>query len=92
MIPSEKWASHLGVKRFDRLPEYKGEMLDFDRVQMPLGKFIGIPSVPSVNSGDLVKVGDMLAVPAEGLSVGLSASIDGRVTITDTKIIIDKVK
>ncbi len=91
MIPSEKWASHLGVHRYDRLPPFVGELRDFRRVQMPLGKFIGIPSVPSVENGAYVRVGEPLGIPAEGLSVGLAASIEGRVTITDTKIIIDKV-
>lgn len=91
MIPSEKWAAHLGVRRFDKLPLFVGELTDFSRVQMPLGKFIGIPSVPSVENGAYVRVGEPLGVPAEGLSVGLAASIEGRVTITKTKIIIDRV-
>lgn len=91
MIPSEKWASILGVHGFDKIPGFIGEVKDFDRVEIPLGRFIGVPSVPSVETGTYVKAGDRIGIPAEGLSVGLAASIDGRVTVTDTKIIIDKV-
>ena len=58
---------------------------------MPLGRFIGVPSRPSVETGAYVKAKDPIGVPAEGLSVGLAASIDGRVTVSDTKFIIDKV-
>ena len=91
MIPSEKWASILGVHRFDKEPEFIGEIRDFDRVEMPLGRFIGVPSRPSVETGAYVKAKDPIGVPAEGLSVGLAAAIDGRVTVTAPKIIIYKV-
>lgn len=91
MIPSEKWAQDLGVKRFDKLPVWGGEMRDFDRVELALGRYIGIPSMPSVRDGQIVYAGDIVASASAGLSVPQHASIHGRVTVTDKKIIIDRV-
>ena len=91
MIPSEKWAQDLGVKSFDRVAVWGGEIRDFDRVELALGKYIGIPSTPSVKDGAIVHVGDIVAAASAGLSVPQHASIHGRVTVTDKKIIIDRV-
>lgn len=91
MIPSAKWAQDLGIKCFDRVAVWGGEIRDFDRVELALGKYIGIPSTPSVNDGAIVQVGDIVAAASAGLSVPQHASIHGRVTVTDKKIIIDRV-
>lgn len=91
MIPSEKWAQVLGAKRFDKLAVWGGELRDFDRVELALGRYIGIPSTPAVKDGQIVHVGDIVAAASAGLSVPQHASIHGRVTVTDKKIIIDKV-
>ena len=91
MIPSDKWAMDLGVKQFDKLAVWGGEIRDFDRVELALGKYIGIPSTPSVKDGQIVHVGDIVAAASAGLSVPQHASIHGRVTVTDKKIIIDRV-
>ena len=91
MIPSEKWAATLGVARFDRVCEWGGELTNVKRVEIPLTKHIGAPSIPTVNSGDFVTRGQVIAEPGEGLSVPQHASIDGAVTVLSRKIIIDKV-
>ena len=91
MIPAAKWAMDLGVKQFDKLAIWGGEMRDFDRVELALGRYIGIPSTPSVKDGQIVHVGDIVAAASSGLSVPQHASIHGRVTVTDKKIIIDSV-
>lgn len=91
MIPSERWSATLGVKRFDRVAVYGGDLTDFDRVEIPMGGFIGAPAIPAVKSGDIVRAGDVIATPGDGLSICQAASIDGRVTLADKKIIIDKV-
>ena len=89
MIPSDKWAYTIGVKRYDRVCEYGGELSDFDRVRIPLNRHIGAPSIPSVKDGDRVKVGDLVAVAADGLSVNQHASLSGRVSVGMNEIIID---
>ena len=90
IIPSDKWASTLGVKRFDREAEYIGDISTPDRVEIHLNSHIGGASVPTVKDGDLVHKGDEIARAAEGLSVPQHASIDGRITLCRDKIRIDK--
>ena len=91
MIPSERWASVLGVAKFDKLPKFVGEQ-SYSRVEILLRQHIGAPSVPCVLDGDVVQKGDKIAEAAEGLSLPQYASISGRVTVFDgEKIVIDKV-
>lgn len=92
MVPSERWASALGVAKFDKLPKYIGEQTDFRRAEIYLRQHIGAPSVATVTDGEYVERGDKIADSAEGLSLPQYASISGRVTIAEgTKIMIDKV-
>ncbi len=92
MIPTERWARDLGVAKLDKVAVWGGEIRDFDRVELALGRYIGIPSTPAVKDGAFVHVGDIVAAASSGLSIPQHASIDGRVTVTDKKIIIDKVE
>ena len=55
----------------------------------PVSQHIGAPAIPVVEKGAQVKVGDCIARPAEGLSVGIHASLDGVVQeVTDGFVII----
>ena len=55
----------------------------------PLSQHIGAPAKAIVAAGDTVTRGQMIAAPAQGLSVGIHASIDGKVTeVTDRHIVI----
>ncbi len=91
MIPSERWASVLGVAQFDKLPKFIGTQNDFPRVEILLRQHIGAPSIPIVKDGDTVQKGDKIAESAEGLSLPQYASVSGRVTVEDgVKIIIEK--
>ena len=92
MVPSERWASVLGVAKFEKLPVFKGEETDYARVEIGLRQHIGAPSVTVVQDGDRVERGDMIAESADGLSLPQYASIPGVVTVENgVKIIIDKV-
>ncbi len=92
MIPSERHASVLGVAKFDKMPAFKGENQDFDRVEIALRQHIGAPSVASVKEGAIVNKGDLIADSANGLSIPQHASITGVVTVIDgEKIRIDRV-
>ena len=92
MVPSERWASVLGVDKFDKVPPYVGVQKDFNKVEIYLRQHIGAPSVIVVNDGDEVKKGDKIADSAEGLSLPQYASIDGKVLVVEgVKIIIEKV-
>ena len=91
MVPSERWASVLGIAKFDKVAKCVGTQ-NFDRVEILLRQHIGAPSVPCVADGDMVQKGDKIAEAAEGLSLPQYASISGRVTVYDgEKIVIDKV-
>ena len=90
MVPSERWASVLGVAKYDAVAKYIGEQT-YPRVEILLRQHIGAPSVAIVKDGDLVKKGDKIAESAEGLSLPQYASIDGRVSVYGDRIIIDKV-
>ena len=93
MVPSERWASVLGVAQFDKLPKFKEGSADFTKVEIALRQHIGALSVAVVKDGDQVVKGDLIARSADGLSVPQHASISGVVTVQDgVKIIIDRVK
>ena len=90
MIPSLRWESVLGVKKFDKVAEYIGE-IETDSVEIMLRQHIGAPSVPVVKTGDRVSEGDVIATSQEGLSLPQHASISGVVTVYDNlKITIDR--
>lgn len=90
MIPSERWMSALGVTPFDKVPSFLGDAMEITRVEIPISKHIGAPSIPTVKDGDAVKRGDVIAEAQDGLSVPQHASVDGRVTVDKRKIIIDR--
>ena len=89
-IPTARWASRLGVSRFDKIPEYIGE-ISADKVEIPLNRHIGIPAIACVTDGESIKGGFEIAAAADGLSVPYHAPIFGRVTLGIDKITIDKV-
>ena len=65
----------------------------FDHVRIMLSQHIGAPARPVVAEGDMVVTGQMIGAPSKGLSVGIHASVDGRVrTVTEKYIIIDAVR
>ena len=92
MIPYKKWMSALGISKFDKDSDFGGEIKDFYRVEISLSRHIGKPSIPAVKDGDIVSEGDLIANAADGLSLPQHASISGRVTLGNDKIIIDKVR
>ncbi len=90
MVPSERWASVLGIAKFDKVGKYIGEQTDFTRAEILLRQHIGAPSVPCVSDGDLVAAGDKIAQAGEGLSLPQYASINGRISVYTDRIIIEK--
>ena len=90
MVPSERWASVLGVAKFDKVGKYIGRQTDYSRVEILFRQHIGAPSVPCVEDGAYVKKGDKIAEAAEGLSLPQYASISGRVSVYNDRMIIEK--
>ena len=88
MIPSVRWESQLGVRRFDAVPELRSELMAARRVEITTTGHIGAPSVPCVKVGDKVSRGDKIADAAAGLSMPQHASICGTVIAVDEKRIV----
>lgn len=88
LIPSARWESILGVRKFDTVPALLAHPIPAARVEIPMSGHIGAPSVPAVKVGNTVKVGDVIATAAAGLSMPQHASITGKVTFVDDKKII----
>ncbi len=90
MVPSERWANVLGIAKYDKVAKYVGEQTQFTRAEILLRQHIGAPSVPCVQDGDRVNKGDKIAEAAEGLSLPQYASVSGRVSVYQDRIIIEK--
>ena len=92
VLPSDRWASLLGVSAYDKRGERDNRVISPEAVTIYLSQHIGAPSLPLVKEGDAVTKGQPVAAAAEGLSVPQHASIDGQVTLVDhEKIIIERV-
>ena len=91
MVPSERWASNLGVAKYDKVAKYVGRQMHYEKAEIYFRQHIGAPSVACVENGAIVQKGEKIAEAAEGLSLPQYASIDGRVTVYNDKIVIDKV-
>ncbi len=90
MIPSTRWATTLGVAKFDKVAEFIGEDASFKRVEIAMRAHIGAPSVPVVEDGAYVEKGELIAQAADGLSLPQYASIAGKVTVfNNSKIVIE---
>ncbi len=90
LISVERLIYRLGLEQYNKPAPFEDIDVGFKKVKLMLNQNIGAPSVPTVNVGDKVKCGDVIANPAEGkLSVALHSSIDGEVAeVTDRYIII----
>ncbi len=90
MISSERWKSYLGVTKYDKFPTYEDVPIVAKRVEILMKQHIGVPSIPIVSVGDSVVVGQVIAKAAQGLSIPLHASIEGKVTsVSEEKIVIE---
>lgn len=89
--PMERLMARLDLTKYDKpapLAEMSGEIT---KVKLMLGQHIGAPAVPVVSRSDRVEKGQMIAKPAEGLSVAIHASISGTVVeVTDQFVIIQR--
>ena len=56
------------------------DVLPVGNLVYPLSQHIGAPAVACVKSGDQVKCGDVIGKAADGLSVNIHASVNGKVT------------
>ena len=89
-VPMRRLIAKLGLTEFRN----EGPLTDYRfaprAVTLPLKQHAGAPAVATVNSGDTVRVGDLIAAPEAGkLGARIHASIDGRVTVGGDAIVIE---
>lgn len=88
-VPEERLMARLSLTKYDKEAPIQEELVAVKKVQIPLSMHIGAPAQAIVKAGDQVTEGQMIAAPANGLSVGIHASITGKVTeVTDRTITI----
>lgn len=59
-------------------------ILPLKEVIIPLGQHIGAPAVPTVQKGDVVRVGSVIAKSGGFISTNIHASVSGKVTKIDS--------
>ncbi len=91
-VPVKRLIARLGISAYDRKAPLVKESYDFKRAEILLKQHVGAPSVPTVQAGQKVMRGDIVAaIPEKALGVPMHASIDGVVEIvTDGSIIISE--
>ncbi len=88
-VPEERLMARLGLTRYDKDAPMDETLVQVPKVTILLSQHIGAPAKAIVKVGDQVTRGQMIAEPAQGLSVGIHASIDGKVTeVTDRHVVI----
>ena len=81
--------ARLGLTKYDKDAPMDETLVPVSKVKVLLSQHIGAPAKPIVGVGDQVARGQMIAQPADGLSVGIHATISGKVTeVADRYIII----
>lgn len=87
-IPIETLYTRLGLKPYDRKAEFVRTGFQPRQVSIPLAGHIGQPAKALVQVGDRVRRGDVIgAVDDSALGCPIHASIDGRVTALDNRLI-----
>lgn len=88
-VPEERLMARLGLTKYDKDAPMDETLVEVSKVKIPLSQHIGAPAQAIVKVGDEVTRGQMIAQPANGLSVGIHATICGTVTeVTGTHIVI----
>ena len=90
-VPEERLMARLGLTRYDKNAPLDETLVPVPKVRILLSQHIGAPAQAIVKAVDQVERGQMIGAPANGLSVGIHASITGKVTeVTDRYIVIAK--
>ncbi len=80
-IPLSRLRSRLGLDPYNHSAPISEEPLKFRHLSISLSQHIGAPAVAIVEKGDRVKIGQMLASPAQNaLSVAIHSPVDATVT------------
>lgn len=89
-LPVERLELRLGLKEYDIPAPFVDTTPTRSYVKIKLSQHIGAPAIAIVKAGDMVKKGQMIAKAADGLSVPVHCSIDGKVELVNDKEIVVK--
>jgi len=88
-VPMRRLIARLGLGEFNNVGPLVQHSFSPQRVKILLKQHAGLPAVPVVVTGDLVREGDLVAVPQQAkLGARIHASINGRVTVTADAVLI----
>ena len=88
-VPEGRMKARLGLSKYNLPAPLQDTVVKMSHVVEKMSQHIGAPAQAIVSVGDEVTRGQMIAQPAGGLSVGIHASICGKVTeVTDRHIVI----
>lgn len=82
-VPVHRLAQRLGLAVYDKNAPLDDICISAKVVRIPLSQHIGAPAKPKVAMGDRVKKGQLIGEAADGLSVNIHSSIDGKVISVD---------
>lgn len=89
-VPLGRLLARLDLDRYDHPAPLKKAIIPVRRVKLLYSQHIGVPAIPIVRSGETVTKGQPVAAAAEGLSVAIHASIDGKIMeMTEKYLIIE---
>ncbi len=90
-VPTRRLMTRLGLNEFRNVGPLEERDFAPPRVVLPLKQHAGAPAEPTVRPGERVRMGDLVAQPAEGqLGAPIHASIDGTVRSVDGSVEIEK--
>lgn len=88
-VPVKRLEARLGLLNYDLAAPFVDTTQTTNYVKIQMRQHIGAPAIPKVKVGDLVKKGQKIADAAEGLSVAIHCSIDGKVEkVTEKEIVV----
>lgn len=88
-VPEERLMGRLGVSQYNVKAPLDDHLRTCSHVKLMLSQHIGAPAKAAVQVGDTVKAGQVIGAAADGLSVNIHASIDGKITeVTDRYVVI----
>jgi len=89
-VPTRRLMARLGLTQFRNVGPLVQHAFAPQRVVLPLKQHAGAPAEACVRPGERVRVGDLVARPAEGqLGARIHASIDGTVRSIDGSVVIE---
>ena len=90
-VPMERVIGRLDLFNYDVAAPLSGKIPEISKVKIPLSQHTGVPAVPVVKIGDMVKCGGLIGEIPEGkLGARVHASIDGKVTEIGSYIKIER--